>query len=444
MLELFLIHPSPDKNRFGSKRRMRSSMAQINLPLLAAYADSDFEVRIIDENIEEIDFDAQADLVGITTMTSTAFRAYQIGDQFRKRGVYVVMGGIHASLFPEEAGAHADTVVVGEAEVSWPLFLKDFKSGTPQRIYSTQSYHNLAGLPTPRRDLLRPGGYTMQNVVMTTRGCPHDCAFCSVTSFWGGKIRTRPVEEVIEEVRQIKGDFIQFVDDNIYGHRGHAEELFEAMIPLKKTFGAQGDITLARNPQLLRLAVRAGLRWLFIGVESPSAENLADVGKAWNRKGIEFEEAFDILHKAGVNLVGSFIFGLDNDDESSFDRTVDFAIKNKLELANFYILTPLPGTKLHQRYKSEGRLLTEQWDMYDCNRVVIRHPKLTGEQLLEGYIYAYKKFNSLRSIYKRIIRPRTGLGSLLPLNVGRYLRRNVFEQGCRMGTNRLVDGAGRR
>lgn len=414
-------------------------MAQLNLPLLAGYVDSDFEVRIIDENIEDINFDDDADLVGITAMTSTAFRGYQIGDQFRERGVHVVIGGIHASLFPEEAGAHADTVVVGEAEVSWPRFLNDFKSGRPQSIYRENAFHNLIGLPNPRRDLLRPGRYSMQDVVMTTRGCPHNCDFCSVTSFWGGKIRTRPVEEVIEEVKRLKGNFIQFVDDNIYGHRGHAHELFEALIPLKKTFGAQGDITLARNPELLKLAVRSGLRWLFIGVESPSSENLADVGKTWNSSGMEFEEAFKILHKAGVKILGSFILGLDNDDEAAFDRTVDFAIKNELELANFYILTPLPGTRLHERYRSEGRLLTEQWDRYDCNRVVIKHPKLSATQLFDGYIHAYRKFYSLSSIYKRIIRPRKVLGNALASNVGRCLRRKVFEEGCRMATNRTAD-----
>ncbi len=438
MLRLLLIHPSPDKNRFGSKRRTRSSMAQLNLPLLAAYVDRDFEVRLIDENIEDIDFDTNADLVGITTMTSTAFRGYQIADEFRKRGCHVVMGGIHVSMFPEEAGKHTDTVVIGEAEISWPRFLKDFKEGRPKKIYKEESFHNLAGLPNPRRDLLRPGGYTMANVVMTARGCPHNCAFCSVTSFWGGKIRTRPVEDVIDEVKQLKGNFIQFVDDNIYGNRRHAQELFEAMIPLKKTFGAQGDITIVRHPELLKLAVRAGLRWLLIGIESPSSENLAQVGKSWNKRNLEFEESLDILHKSGISILGSFIFGLDNDDETAFDLTVDFAIKNKIEVANFYILTPFPGTKLHGKYKEEGRLLTESWDMYDCNHVVIRHPKLSSEQIIRGYIHAYRRFNSLGSIYKRIIRPRKRLWELLSLNVGRNLRCSVFEEGVRMETNRMA------
>lgn len=439
MLRLLLIHPSPDKNRFGTKRRTSSSLAQLNLPLLAAYVNEDFDVRIIDENIEDIDFNTKADLVGITAMTSTAIRGYKIADEFRKRGAHVVMGGIHVSIFPEEAGDHADTVVVGEAEISWPRFLKDFKSGKPQKFYKEETFHNLAGLPKPRRDLLKPGAYAMQNVVMTTRGCPHNCSYCSVTGFWGGKIRTRPVAEVIEEIKEIRGNFIQFVDDNIYGNRRHAQELFEAMIPLKKTFVAQGDITLARHPDLLKLAVRAGLRWLFIGIESMSTENLSDVGKSWNKRGLEFEESFKIFHKAGINILGSFIFGLDNDDKTVFDRTVDFAIKNKIEMANFYILTPLPGTELHRKYKEEGRILTESWDMYDCNHVVIRHPRLSSEQLLEGYIHAYKKFNSPRSIYKRIIRPRKRFLELVSVNAGRYLRSKAFGEGCRMGTNRIED-----
>ena len=430
--KLTLIYPAHKKNLGVGRKKGKYPIPQLSLPTIAGLTDDRFEVSIIDDNIEDIDFDAKPDLVGITTMTALAPRAYEIALEFRKRGIPVIIGGIHASMLPEEASQYADSVVIGEAEDVWPTALDDFINGGLKKTYSGTGRHSLVNLPRPRLDLLKKERYFSSSLLMASRGCPHDCHYCSVTQFWGKGFRYRPIPEVMEELKSLEGRMVFFADDNLYGNKAYAKKLFREMIPLRKKWSCQGDSLIANDAELLKLAAASGCQWIFIGIESISKKNLAMMRKSFN-KVEQFKESFKKIHDAGISIFGSFIFGLDEDDEHVFKETVEFAIDVKLDAANFYILTPLPGTKLFQEMKDAGRLIHTEWDKYDANHVVFKHPKLTQEQLLEGLISAYRHFYSIPSIAKRML--RTGHKrpvQALILNLGRFLRRKRFEAICRM------------
>ncbi len=267
---------------------------------------------------------------------------------------------------------------------------------------------------------------------MASRGCPHDCHYCSVTTFWGKGFRYRPIPDVIEELKSLKDRIVFFVDDNLYGNKIYAKKLFREMIPLRKKWSCQGDSLIANDKELLSLAAESGCQWIFIGIESISEKNLTKMRKSFN-KVRQYKESFKKIHDAGINIFGSFIFGLDDDDKNVFKDTVDFAIDVKLDAANFYILTPLPGTKLFQEMKEAGRLLHTQWDKYDANHVVFKPDRLTPDELMEGLIYAYNYFYSIPSIFRRIMRTdNKRFIQSLELNLGRFLRRKQFEKICRM------------
>lgn len=431
--KLTLIYPAHKKNLNGNKsKRGKYPIPQLSLPTIAGLTDDRFEVSIIDDNIEDIDFDAKPNLVGITTMTTLAPRAYIIAQEFRKRGIPVVLGGIHASMIPEEASEFADSIVVGEAEGIWQTVLEDFIHGKLKKIYKGTGQSKLTNLPRPRLDLLKRNRYFSTNLIMASRGCPHDCYYCSVTTFWGRSFRYRPIADIIEELKLLKGRMVFFADDNLYGNKIYAKKLFREMIPLRKKWSCQGDSLIANDDELLNLAAESGCQWIFIGIESLSEKNLLKMRKSFN-KVHQYKESFKKIHSAGINIFGSFIFGLDEDDENVFKDTVDFAIDAKLDAANFYILTPLPGTKLFQEMKEAGRLLHTQWDRYDANHVVFRPAKMTPEQLLKGLIFAYRYFYSIPSIFKRMLRhDNKKFIQSLELNIGRFLRRKRFEKICRM------------
>lgn len=414
-----------------SRRRRRSSVAQINLPILAAHADDRFDVRIVDENVEDLDLSARPDLVGISLMTPTALRGYEIADAFRRANVPVVLGGMHVFFMPEEAAAHADALVIGEAEYVWNELLGDFLAGRLRQRYTPEKHHDLVGLPRPRLDLLKPGAYSFTNILETARGCPHRCSYCAVSAFWGRGFRFRPVEEVVDEVRSMPPGDVVFIDDNIFGHTNRAKQLFEAMIPLKRHWFGQGDLRISRDPELLKLARRSGCKWVFIGIESTNVANLEAVHKDRVNRALEYEQAIATIHEAGVKIMGSFMLGLDADDEGVFDRTLEFCVRNRLEGANFYIFTPLPGTELFAEMKQQGRLLHCNWSRYDTNHVVFKPRRMSPADLLEGYIRLYKSFYSTGSIARRVLGFRRHLIQLLALNVGRKLNFKYFEEGCR-------------
>jgi len=390
--------------------------------LLAGLTPRQHEVSILDESLTEIDFDQRTDLVAITAITPLAPRGYEIADQFRKRGVKVVLGGIHASWLPEEAKAHSDSVVIGEADEIWVEILINAEKGEMKPFYRQKERTHLQGLPIPRRDLFPPRGYLFHNLIQTTRGCPYDCEFCSVTALHGRSYRMRPVSEVEKEIQSLQRSkaYIFFVDDNLVGNRSHAKELLTMLSHYRLRWVSQGPIHIAEDEEMVSLMARAGCHGLFIGFESLREENLTLMGKRINR--IEaYERGIQRLHDAGIGVYASFVFGYDYDDPSVFDQFLEFSERNRIEGAFLPILTPFPGTRIYQRLKQEGRILTEDWSKYDMATVVFQPKRMTMEELQEGFWRVNRSFYSIPSVLKRLFNPfhlRRSLMIFGPMNLG--------------------------
>ncbi len=378
----------------------------LSTSLLASLTPSPHEVKIVDESLSEIDFEEEVDLVAITAITPLARRAYEIGDRFRERGVKVVIGGVHATWLPHEAKAHADAVAIGEADETWPQILRDAQKGELKPFYRQEERTNLARLPIPRRDLLPRKGYLFHNLIQTTRGCPYDCEFCSVTALHGMTYRMRPIEEVEKEIQSLEHSkaYIFFVDDNIVGNLAYAKALLTMLSHYRLRWVSQGPIHISENEEILSLLAKAGCHGLFIGFESLREENLRLMGKRINRIKT-YEEAIRRLHESGIGVYGSFVFGYDYDDPSVFDEFLEFAERNRIEGAFLPILTPFPGTRIYKRLKEEGRILTEDWSKYDMATVVFRPRRMTREELQEGFWKVNRSFYCIPSIFKRLFHP---------------------------------------
>lgn len=389
-----------------------SFISPFNLAMLAALTPEDVEVTITDEEIQGIDFDREVDMVGITVYTCRAVRAYQIADAFRKKGVTVILGGFHPTFLPDEALKHGDSIVIGEAEETWPQLIKDFKNGALKRIYDSSSRIGLSDVPVPRSDLLKKENYMFPHQISIGRGCPFSCKFCSVTTYFGGTYRFRPIEKVLKEIEFLKNNGIRsswldisksihFIDDNIIAKPAYSKELFKAITPYKIKWVGAASLNIAEDDELLSLASKSGCIGLFIGIESINQKTLDSVRKKANT--VErFENGIKRLHSYKISVQGSFIFGFDDDDDSVFERTVRFAQKVKLELAEFNILTPYPGTKVFEEMDNEGRLLTKDWSKYDNSRAVFKPKNMSPEMLENGTRWAWKEFYKTSSIYKRI------------------------------------------
>jgi radical SAM superfamily enzyme YgiQ (UPF0313 family) len=401
-MRLDLIVPTWEDEK---KRKMKGKafrLPQLSLGLIGALTPRDVSVHYIDENIEDINFDDGADLVGITAMTSTAPRAYKIASEFRKRGAKVVLGGIHPSVLPDEALRYCDSVVIGEVEPVWHQVLEDFKNKELKPRYQAQELPDVAKIPFPRRELFQGKKYLITSLLQITRGCPFDCTFCSANLFSGRTFRTRPVESVVAELEQTNSKFIGFLDDNIVGNRVYAKELFRALIPLKIKWLGQASLTLADDDELLDLARKSGCKGLFIGLESITAEGLAEVNKRYQKASLMSEKVKKIRDH-GILIEGSFILGLDSDDTSVFERTVEFSKENKLEVASWGVLTPYPGTPLQKRLIEENRIISYDWRLYTCGRTVFKPKNMTVEQLQEGLDWCWYQFYSYNSIFSRFL-----------------------------------------
>lgn len=413
-MKLRLIAPAVPGNRGKLKKVL---VPPLGLGMIAALTPPDVEVSLTDENVAAIDFQEETDLVGITVLTITARRAYEIADIFRARGTKVVLGGIHASFLPDEAAQHADAVVIGEAEETWPRLIADFKANSLQKRYEQGERLPLNNLPIPRRSLFAEGAYLIKNTLAATRGCPYSCSFCSVSSFFGRTYRCRPVDEVIKELDTFNGGkYFFFVDDNIIGNPKFAKELFRALIPYKIKWFGQASVTIAKDDELLELAAASGCIGLLIGFESISPANLATVGKKINVVD-EYPNVIRKIHSKGIGIHGFFITGLDEDKEDVFERTVRFAQKMKLESAGFAYPMPLPGTDFYNSMDKEGRIITKEWSRYADE--IVFEPKLISRQVLQsGHKWASQEFFKLPSIWKRLGLARRNLALFWAINLG--------------------------
>lgn len=388
----------------------------LNLGIVAALTPPHWEVEIADENIKPIDPETSADLVGITVTTRTANQAYETSHEYLRRGIPVVLGGIHPSTLPEEASQHASAIVVGEAEANWPRLISDFENGHLERVYRSSELADIRQVPVPRRDLLNVNSYLARYTVSTTRGCPYSCSFCTVTKFFGHTYRFRPVDAVLSEIDSLEGKTIYFIDDNICGSPRYAKQLFRGLIPRKIKWAGQASITIAGDDEMLSLAAASGCMGLFIGFETVDTESLRQVGKKANIAR-DYEEAVKKIHDKGLAIFGAFIFGFDQDDEDVFERTVSFARRTRLEGAQFNTLTPYPGTSIFADLEREGRLLTRDWSRYDMANVVYSPKKMSPETLRAGHDWAWREFYSLPSIAQRMPRGLRNLGGVLMLNM---------------------------
>jgi len=385
-------------------RSMRE--APLSLTTLAALTPPDVELTLVDESVDRVPLEAEADLVAISVITGCAPRAYALADHFRRRGIPVVLGGVHVTLLPGEAAEHADAVVIGMAERSWPRLLEDFRRGALQRVYGDPFPEGemLSGVPSPRRDLQRHSGYMLPNTVHATRGCRRVCDFCAVPAVWPHYLR-RPVAEVIRDIRQIPGRVIAFNDVSLVDDVEYAKELFAAMIPLKKIWGGLATTEVVKDAELLELMRRSGCRYLLLGFESVNQSVLQQIRKGFN-KSDDYAQVMAMLHGCGISVQGCFVFGFDHDDPGVFAATVERVNALKVDIPRYSLYTPYPGTPLFARLRVEERILSYNWNDYDTMHVVFQPARMSPQELYAGFKWAYRETFKLGSALQRV----TGLG----------------------------------
>lgn len=399
------------------KKTMR--YAPLTLTTLASLVPPEIpaDIRLVDEGVDEIDAETlDADLVGISAITGTAPRAYRIAAQLRGRRIPVVLGGVHPTLMPDEASQHADSIVVGYAEESWPALLRDFVAGRMQRRYDQNPNLQLADLPFPRRDLFDTSLVNVAHTIEATRGCIYQCEFCVVPAAWG-RPRQKPIGDVVADIRQMGARRLIFLDLNLIADIAYAKELFAALVPLKIQWGGLATTTIAWDDELLDLAARSGCRGLLLGFESLNQASLVEAQKAFNMRR-SYHEVVRRIRERRIGLMGCFVFGFDHDTLDTFDETVEFVMEARMDLPRYAILVPFPGTSLYWRLKREGRIATEDWSLYDGQHVVFEPRNMTAAQLLEHSRRAWKRTYSYAGIWKRLSGSRTRLPIAIPANFG--------------------------
>lgn len=416
--KLLMITPENQEiNRF--RKRQFNNFVQITMPYLAAFVDQEkYLVTLVDEYNQKIPFDRHFDLVAITVNTSNAAHCYRMSEKFREMGAKVVFGGPHVTLLPDEAMEHCDYLIVGEAEQTWPQFLSEFYNGEcEKKLYQMGEIPFLAGIPIPRRDLIHKRFFT-KGAVISSRGCPYHCAYCNLKQIYHDSFRTRPIAEVIEDIRQMKSKYFVFWDDNFFGDIRYAKALMKELKGLNKRWAAQVTLERCRDQELLQLAKESGCIYFFVGIESFSEESLQSVNKRINNVA-KYEQLIGDIHRHGISVQAGIIFGFDTDNRDVFKKTLDACNHLGIDGVTVSILTPLPKTPVYEQYKREGRLLTDDWSAYNGKTRVAYQPKqMTAEELFEGYMWFRKEFYSWKSIGKRMKVSRVNLLHNLLVNLG--------------------------
>jgi radical SAM superfamily enzyme YgiQ (UPF0313 family) len=371
----------------------------LGLATLASYLGDADDAVIVDEHVERLATEDTPDLVVIQVYITNAYRAYRIADRYRARGVFVALGGLHVTSLPAEAAPHADAIFLGPGEQTFPQFLADFRAGVPQPVYRSTAGRTIEDIPPVRRDLIRRRSYLVPNSIVVTRGCPQHCDFCYKDAFFTGgrSFYTQRVDAALAEIARLPGRHLYFLDDHLLGDQRFARSLFDGMQGMNRLFQGAATVDSILRGDLIERAAEAGLRSLFVGFETLTPENLRRSQKRQNL-GRDYSAVTRRLHSLGIMINGSFVFGMDDDDEGVFKRTVDWAIENGITTATFHIQTPYPGTGLHARLAREGRLTTDNWDLYDTRHVVFRPARLAPGALKDGYDWAYREFYRWPSI----------------------------------------------
>lgn len=425
MLNLLMIQP--ENREINHFRRLQfNNFSQITIPYLAAFVDEKYyTLTLIDEYCQRIPYHKSFDLVAITVNTPNAPHCYAISARFRQQGARVVMGGPHATLLPQEAKAHCDYLIIGEGEHTWPQFLDDFRKGTPEDIYQSDTPPQLHHLPTPRWDLLMRLPL-IKGAVFATRGCPYHCRYCNLKQIYHDCFRARPIEEVVDEIRRMPSCFFVFWDDNLFADKHYAKQLLQVLIPLKRRWAAQASLRDCKDEELLILAKAAGCIYLFIGLESFSEASLIDAGKSIN-KIQEYKPVIDSIHRHGIMVQAGIVFGFDGDTRNVFDETLRACEALGIDGATVSVLTPFPKTPIYEQYKREGRLLSNDWSKYNSKTQVAFQPKhMTPAELFDGYLHFRRNFFSLRSFIRRMRVSRTNILVNFIMNLGYRLGIGTF------------------
>lgn len=410
------------------RERAADALEPLVFAILARLTPPDVELAFYDDRLEPIPFDEPTDLVALTVETFTAKRAYQIAARYRRRGVPVVMGGYHPTLLPEEALYYADSIVLGDAENLWPEIVSDARAGCLKPKYQSTTLPTLNGI-LPDRSIFPENRYRSMRLVQFGRGCRYACDFCSIHAYYGSAQYQRCLEDVMEEIEDIRHSYLLFVDDNLFVHENQAEKLFRALAPLNVHWVCQTSIDLAQNSRLLDLMARSGCMAVFIGLESLNEANLAQMRKKWNIKHGEYANAVKQFYEHGIMVCGSFVFGYDHDTSAAFDRTLEFALDSKLALAQFNPLIPTPGTSLYARLQEEGRLLYKRWWLdhdYRYGQAIFEPKGMSPADLTEGCFRLRREFNSYSSILRRALAPQMNARS--PHHLLAYLAANLVSR----------------
>ena len=372
----------------------------LGLATLAAYLSDEDEAVVVDQHVQKLDLDDDPDVVAIQVYITNAKRAYAIADHYRRRGVKVLLGGLHVTSLPEEASKHADVIFTGPAEESFPRFLEDLRQGATHRVYASQ-VRSIKNIPPIRRDLIQRRLYLVPNSIVVSRGCPHHCEFCYKDAFFknGQSFYTQQVDDALAEIDRLPGRHLYFLDDHLLGQKRFALNLFNGMKGMGRIFQGAATVDSILDGDLIERAADAGLRSIFVGFESLDPSNLKQSNKNQNL-GRDYDRVIARLHDLGIMINGSFVFGLDGDDSSVFSRTVDWAVEQGITTSTYHIATPYPGTLFYEKMKKAGRLLTDDWDRYDTRQVVFEPHGMSRDDLKNGYDQAYRDFYTWKNIFQ--------------------------------------------
>jgi len=429
-MKILLINPATAKDRLEIPGKYKGSSAfrypKLGTLAIAGVTPSRHELQITDETVEIIDFDQKYDIVGISAVTALACRAYELAREFKRRGAHTVIGGCHATFMPEEAIERFDTVICGPGEKLWLEFLNDFERdpASSKKIYRSEKYDSglLNAVSFPSRSVEGHKGYAAGHVFSVMRGCSKSCDFCSINAFFQKRLYKRPIPEACGELKNLKNKIINLVDDNIYSDPGYAAEFFSAVKSHKKHWLFQASTDIVHDRRLLKLIADAGGKGVFVGFESISSENLVNVNKSHNSVN-KFKKVIEAFHDFGIVVEAGMMFGFDGDDASIFERSYHFFNKINLDLMQIATLTPMPGTAYYNKMKAAGRITSDNWDDFDCKKVVFKPLKMTADELRQGTGWLRKEFYSYKSILKRGLCNFSSLGPIGTL--GYFLRGNL-------------------
>ena len=422
-MKIALLAPAGAMHRYNGMFHKNLHYAPITLALLAALVPEELcaDVKVYDETAEKIPLDIEVDIIGITCITGTASRCYKYADYFRKKGIKVILGGVHPSLKPYEAMGHADSVVVGLGENNFPQVLRDFRDGSMQKLYFQGENTTIKDRPIPRKDLLNKEKYITLNTVEAIRGCNLNCTFCAYPKAFGTELYKRTVGNIIDEIKTLNGRIVVFPDVNLIADIEFAKELFREMIPLKKWWFGLTTSAIGVDDELLDLFEQSGCKGLLIGFESVNQETQKCAHNGVN-KVYEYQELMKKLHSHGIMVMGWFAFGSDNDEIDVFLRTVNLCLEAKIDLPRFSVITPFPGTDYYRQLEREDRIVETDWSMFDVEHIVYSAKKMSAKELEEGIKWAWKETYSIKNIIRRI-----DIKNFMKLNIlyGIYFGLNV-------------------